>query len=258
MPKTINILSIDFDFFQNVDKHTLLMDYPDGVDLPTELSAVVWSGHYTNTACRKRLMQVTPATDKIKEIKQIIHEKKTKQTVSMICNSHVYAYDFIFQILLKHPECTKLNLYNLDMHHDIFNEHQGLDCGNWIRHVKQDVSTRNIQVSIHWICNPISMSVYGLDDTTDIQKICNIQTELTDLWNYRWHGIFLCRSDTWLPPHLDKDFITLAESLTAETKSSYVDKQVMTSRYTEEFQRDIKNMEQFLNAQHMYPLEKIS
>lgn len=36
------VLSIDFDFFPKVNK-TQLSEYPDGIDLPTELSEIVWS-----------------------------------------------------------------------------------------------------------------------------------------------------------------------------------------------------------------------
>lgn len=39
--RPINILSIDFDYFQNVDSKTLLMHYPDGIDLPEELSRFI-------------------------------------------------------------------------------------------------------------------------------------------------------------------------------------------------------------------------
>ena len=44
--RPINILSIDFDYFQNVDSKTLLMHYPDGIDLPEELSRFIWASHY--------------------------------------------------------------------------------------------------------------------------------------------------------------------------------------------------------------------
>lgn len=53
--RPINILSIDFDYFQNVDSKTLLMHYPDGIDLPEELSRFIWASHYANPYAEKEL-----------------------------------------------------------------------------------------------------------------------------------------------------------------------------------------------------------
>lgn len=44
---TFHILSIDFDFFQNVTPETL-EHYPDGVDVSTEMSTLIWSLCYAN------------------------------------------------------------------------------------------------------------------------------------------------------------------------------------------------------------------
>ena len=42
----LRVLSIDFDYFQVVDKDTVQSCYPDGIDLDTSLSTVVWASHY--------------------------------------------------------------------------------------------------------------------------------------------------------------------------------------------------------------------
>lgn len=46
--RSLKVLSIDFDYFQNVNADTIRSCYPDGIDLPTELSTIVWSGYYAN------------------------------------------------------------------------------------------------------------------------------------------------------------------------------------------------------------------
>ena len=38
MSQTLNVLSIDFDYFQNVSKDVLMNCYPAGLDLSTELN----------------------------------------------------------------------------------------------------------------------------------------------------------------------------------------------------------------------------
>ena len=41
----MNILSIDFDYFQNVTKDKIHL-YPDGIDLGTTLSEITWGCKY--------------------------------------------------------------------------------------------------------------------------------------------------------------------------------------------------------------------
>ena len=54
MSQTLNVLSIDFDYFQKVSKDVLMNCYPDGLDLSTELSIFTWSGYYNNSKFSKR------------------------------------------------------------------------------------------------------------------------------------------------------------------------------------------------------------
>lgn len=71
--RPINILSIDFDYFQNVDSKTLLMHYPDGIDLPEELSRFIWLNHYANPYAEKELLNVKIKQDKLNEERNIIN-----------------------------------------------------------------------------------------------------------------------------------------------------------------------------------------
>ena len=52
------ILSIDFDYFQDVSRDTLLECYPDGYDLPTKQSILTWSGYYNNPKTAEKLKKV--------------------------------------------------------------------------------------------------------------------------------------------------------------------------------------------------------
>ena len=75
MNKALNILSIDFDFFQIVNKDTLLTCYPDGHDLSTELSKIVWADYYVNPKTKDKLNAVKANHKLIGNL-----QKKLKQT----------------------------------------------------------------------------------------------------------------------------------------------------------------------------------
>lgn len=195
MKNALNILSIDFDFFQIVDNDTLLTCYPDGHDLPTDLSKIIWSQYYANPQTCDKINAVTANHTLIGNLQMKLSTCNRKTPV-MVTNSHVHIYDFIISQMTKSNK-TQLNLINIDMHHDMFNNSKTLDCGNWISHIKQKYKT-----NLTWITNPISPIVYGLNE-----QICQmIQYDFDKLELQNIDGIFLCRSDIWLPPHLDYAF----------------------------------------------------
>ena len=66
------ILSIDFDYFQDVSRDTLLECYPDGYDLPTQLSILTWSGYYNNPKTAEKLKKVESLKDELNSMKEII------------------------------------------------------------------------------------------------------------------------------------------------------------------------------------------
>jgi hypothetical protein len=141
--KELNILSIDFDFFQNVKKvKTLLHCYPDGVDLPSQITAITWASRYL--CFEKELLEITADTAKIKEITEIVRKNCNVQTPVMVTNSHVHIYEFIKDLIdTNEPDSTYI--VNIDMHHDTVNGNKELDCGNWISHVKKDFDNCEVQ-----------------------------------------------------------------------------------------------------------------
>ena len=198
--KNINILSIDFDYFQDVNSKTLLLHYPDGIDLPEELSSFIWASHYANPYGAKELLNVKIKQDKLDELMSYIKKINNKMPV-MIPSSHVKIYNFI------HDYCNindNLNIINIDMHHDMFDAVPNkIHCGNWLKVIKSEYKT----VNTTWICNPVSLENMNKPD------INTIIDDLTGLKNIDFDMIFLCRSDSWTAPHLDNYFVTLAEYL---------------------------------------------
>lgn len=191
----IRILSIDFDYFQNVSADTLA-DYPDGVDLSPQISSACWSSHYANT----QIGNVTINEDELNALMRLIERQKSVKECMIAC-SHKSIYDFVKDDAKR----NNVSLYNIDMHHDMFNKNDTVDCGNWIGHLKK--LTKNCEIK--WVCNPVSEEVYGLDKRFQPLLLHSV-TEITE---NRFDYIFLCRSDSWLPPHLDAKFDNLSDFL---------------------------------------------
>ena len=233
--KTLRVLSIDWDFFQIVDKKTLMMSYPDGVDLGGEISQFVWQQYYSNPFHKDRLSAVTIDKKKLHQLENALYLNAMDHLPdAMICNSHKNIYDFIINRCSK-DGYSKINIDHLDMHHDMVNSNKELDCGNWISHLKEKYPTH-----VTWIANPISKSVYNLDEE---DKFDIIREDLVELVNRRWDLVFLCRSDSWTPPHLDKYFVDLANFLSMVCASNtQVEKGILDSRWTDEYIKSIEVM----------------
>ena len=53
--------------------------------------------------------------------------------------------------------------------------------------------------------------------------------------------VFLCRSDNWLPPHLDDEFQELVDFIAKKFKTIKIDSQVKKPRELEKFARLLSN-----------------
>ena len=172
MGQILRVLSIDFDVFAVLPDTRYLTLYPDGIDLSTELSCIVWAPHYAHQIPNLNIRQITCNQEMLKDTLQLIHSGCKPNTPVMMTNSHVHIYDWIVQ----HLDKTKhkgIMLTHLDMHHDFFNENPKLDCGNWVSHVKQAMP----KTKVEWVANPITKEMYGLD----YPQFTQILTSVKDL-----------------------------------------------------------------------------
>lgn len=200
----MNVLSIDWDFFQEADKDTL-KKYPDGLDLGRELSEIVWGVRYMESP---ELMNVQLAADEFEYIKELLQTQE-RTTPVMIANSHKHAHDFI----LAHAKISdSISVTNIDMHHDIVNGNSELDCGNWIGHLFSSFSN----IALKWVHHPVSFSVYGIDlSKRDAFSRCIARSDggetVRNLLGHTYDIIFIAKSETWIPVHLDPYFSYLTE-----------------------------------------------
>lgn len=223
MNKTLKVLSIDFDVFANLPDKTYLYLYPDGIDFNTELSTIIWADRYMKhqNPYQKKIQNITFQESLSNDVLNMIKNNCAPNLPVLITNSHIHIYDWIFQ----HFDKTKHNsirITHLDMHHDCFNDNPTLDCGNWIGHVKHDVPNTKIQ----WVANPISRDMYDLNDSF----FDGILTDIHTCKNQTFDLIFLCRSDPWLPPHLDIYFDDFKNQLVKLFDSVLIEESVKKPR----------------------------
>lgn len=222
--RRLKVLSVDFDYFQNVTVDTIRNCYPDGIDLPTELSTIVWSGYYANDRTRNKLNAVTVLNDELNLLRKLLTSKDNFRvsTPVLIANSHAYIYDFIHEYMDKY-DATDVNIVNIDMHHDFFNNHETLDCGNWLSHIYHDYPNH---CNISWIANPVSNLCYEFD-----QKLNGIvQNSIRSIQDFKFDILFLCRSDNWLAPHLDCHFDNLVKLISLRFPNVCIEKSIQTPR----------------------------
>lgn len=211
-------LSIDYDYFQKVSKDILKECYPDGIDLPTSTSNIVWGSRYASFD--EKLRQAEVNWEEIEEI-QAVFLNQPKDIPVMVAQSHVNAYDFV---LSHSKQNEKIVLVNVDMHHDYFNDNEQLDCGNWIRKLHE---LKGEKLKWRWIANPVGLDSYGFN-REEIKGV--ISETVGSISEKQFDGIFLCRSDQWSPPHLDAGFMELLCTLTEHFDNVLAQRDVLTPR----------------------------
>ena len=222
----MNILSIDYDFFQNTELETMTKFYPDGHDLPTSLTEITWADYYVNPRSAKRLEKVTLNREELDICKDLLC-KQSGDIPVLIVNSHRHIYEFI------HEFCEIDDMHTLDhvdMHHDMFNENDKIDCGNWLRFILDEYGTENMLVQ--WVSNPLSFEAFGIADKIKTEGI-NTPTSMACLQEKIYDMIFICRSDTWSPPHLDNGFAELVETAKNHFYIIKIEESVMKPRNLE-------------------------
>lgn len=230
----MRVLSIDWDFFQDVSIDTLKECYPDGYDSSTALSEIVWGSRYASYG--EEIEAVTLLKDDYKAITSILLAQN-KNCPVMIANSHLYAYNFVLDNM-KQQGAEKIRLTNIDMHHDLINSNPDVDCGNWIgKLAEQKLFEQN---GFKWINNKVSFEIFGFNKKvgnkeidTKFRTLVNAidgGNSVSALKGEKYDAIFLARSDIWSPPHLDPYFSKLIDDIRKHFKSVICSKEVVLPR----------------------------
>lgn len=217
----MKVLSIDFDYFQDVLPDTARTCYPDGLDLPPEISESVWGSRYAQDG--DKLNDVGILINELCNIKKIIKNQR-KDIPVMIANSHVSIVDFMEDYIKRGDD---IDIVNIDMHHDFMNDHNEIvDCGNWLGYMK-----REYNCNVKWVANPISKEVYGFKEGKYKEVFDKlIEDNLDGHLNDYYDLVFLCKSDNWLVPHLDLYFLELCDTIKHHFDETFIQRGVDTER----------------------------
>lgn len=223
------ILSVDFDYFQDTQVDLIRSSYPDGIDHPTAMTELIWSLRYGENSA---LFDVGIHENEFRLMTALLDEQEASVPV-MFSRSHVDIVDFINQHFRKEEN---LELFNVDMHHDIMNGNDCLDCGNWIGKMQTERGNAGHPVTLHWIANPVSVDMYGIGEGEYADEFASFMMDsLAEIQNRKFDLIFFCRSDTWSPPHLDRYFDELLQQCVGKFDTVLAEQSVIQPRNAEAF-----------------------
>lgn len=195
MKSNANILSIDWDYFMRVSIEDRLRLFPDsGSEMITDIMMnFIWTARYAEAIRHGkdiRKIGVISAYHKVKEFLRCL----PKDTTVYVADSHSYAY------ALCQSFGRPINIVNIDFHHDLYDNGDTVDCGNWLLQLLREyrvekalwVKRKDSEVEGGVACDNVRV-------TEDIDSVLQI----------KYDAVFMCRSGAWTPPHLDKKFMEL-------------------------------------------------
>ncbi len=194
----VKILSIDFDYFQIVERETLINCYPSQIERSPEMSIFAWKEVEWSKVSKVSFNRVEG--DLLKEL--LLKQEQVRKI--MVACSHADIYPFIEEEIRD----KDVLLYNIDMHHDMFNSCNGeysrhLNCGNWVQYVDR----ASKETKYYWVQHPLSDEGYKYHFKEAVEKSGAIfLSSVKDIVDCDFDYIFLCRSDSWVPPNLDLSF----------------------------------------------------
>ena len=221
MKETKKILSIDWDYFVEASKDDRMNLFPDVTtgDFSSDIRNIVWSQYYRDS----KIYDVGIKQKEFENIKIFLGEKNI-QTYT-ITENHMH----IVSMLANNFRVDKFNfeIVNIDFHSDILTDNTKLHCGNWLSTLIQNISVTKAT----WVgsnnsiknIDVLNQYVNGLALLRNDEGINFKYTEnMDEVLNTNYDAVFLCLSELWSPPHLDKYFIELVEIITRESSEKNI------------------------------------
>lgn len=218
MESSINILSIDWDYFIDATSAQRFELFPDGgnEELALGIQHFIWLSRYADSRIKRELNQTDISLEDISLLQTEIDE-----LIDLVCDfskeglqirvfeSHKNIADMIDEYHRQNN--TGVNVFNIDFHHDCYNHQGPLDCGNWLSTMKDDGRV----VNATWVKREDSEIGDDNDEDGHIDAKCTSIEGLRESFesNGGIDAIFICRSACWSPPHLDLDFFELVSKI---------------------------------------------
>jgi hypothetical protein len=220
-----SILSIDFDKFlsQDLDAEARLFD-GKVAEAPAWQDRVQWLRRYYHSP---ELLDVFINDEDLVQCLDFLF--KCLQDIPVyIADSHRYLVRFLIEVIEHlHSPSVVYDIYNIDNHHDIYyGEIPDLrappKANNWLYYTL-------LSNKLHryvWIRNKNPMPFSG-ESEFDFTE-----TESYDvLKEVKFDGIFVCKSSSWIPPHLHGRFDTFVNAMRCHfNKFIYSDEPEVLSR----------------------------
>lgn len=223
MNNTLNVLSIDWDYFIDADIYTRCTLFPDcpNSEYTDFIQTIIWSSRYSNS----KLAKIGVDHSAIDKIAKIISDSKLDPDRIAVYKDHTNCYDFV-EKLMEELNLNNLNITNIDFHHDVYRDYlDGIDCGNWLLHL----INRYPEGNYTWIYHS------GSDHKDpEANVISNIMYSFDNVFNQKWDAIYICKSTMWSPPHLDKEFINFLK-IANINENSIMEPAVLDDRYSASF-----------------------
>lgn len=168
-----NVLSIDFTYFQKATIEAL-RSYPEDIDKETYLSTLLWACHYLDAVQGVLTRSVSIMGEEFMRLERIL-QAQPKDCPVLIANSQVHVYNFIHAHI---PTNHHINLYNLDMYHDLLDGKTVLNCRNWVMRVFSEY-----RMNFHWVANPRLMAAdivqydYLRQEKGETKKSCHVDLD---------------------------------------------------------------------------------
>ena len=192
----MKILSIDWDYFIDASSLVRFEKFHDGLETMGRVNEIIWSGRYASYPELKDLGIRKKEYDYLfsrmgrifRNAGSIYIEDSHKWLGDIVCSSD-----------------KLVELYNIDFHSDVYDSIVTMDCGNWLRYA--DMCSGGEGSIYTWVLwegesdrgewdrwNSVGKKE-SLGSIGDIEGLCS--------W---WDVVYICRSSTWSPPHLDSYF----------------------------------------------------
>lgn len=235
-------LSIDWDYFINASSLEREVYFPDGREYEEDsICDFIWSTKYgflsSNKQCdtdlkrgkHSPLLDIDVDYNKLRELRSLIDEiilrhSSDPEFYVRITESHLDAFYFVGP--LTKPEDT-FKVVNIDYHHDLYAYDGSLNCGNWVKKLKE------------FRPNMIYEWVRRNDSETIVEDLPEgFEYTITESWDSVFSkefldncaGIFICKSSMWSPPHLDPYLVRLVTRVINKFPRSIVSPAITVSR----------------------------
>lgn len=200
--KTLQILSIDYSFFQNVNYETFKTLYPTPYTDQEAYIDKVWMSRYKDPKTKELLEEVHVNEEELFYIRHLL---------SSIIPEKLFVFENqanINTVLIPELQTIrspKINIYHISMYSGIesLTKEEKANITNWITEIKRYVQS----LRLTWAYNQISPAL----TSTDKLKNTDIHGSIKELLkNREFDTVFLCKNPNITPPHLDKEFNKLA------------------------------------------------